>query len=263
MATVFLLLYAGAVLTGTGQALDAISLGVSGAMGISHDLVLSVSGLRTGLTFALLTLAALASVHVLGQRRWPRVVRAGLLLVGTGIGSEVLKDAFPRPYLGDFAYPDNSYPSVHAALSIAAVVAIVWLAPRWLRSWLVVVLGVVAMFVGAASWLSLAHRGSDVLGGALLAAALGFAIAATDPSQEGAGFPRSRSWIRSAVVISAISVASLSLALVVTGATLVPLLGVATLTGLYGVLVTLLVQQRAPSSRPQIAMTAPENPPTS
>jgi membrane-associated phospholipid phosphatase len=233
------------VRTATGQELDATSLGIASVLQAPHALLVSVSGLRTGLTLALLTVSALALVQALGLREWSRSIRAGLLVVLSAVGSELIKANLPRPDLGDYAYAYNSYPGVHVTISLAAVVATVWLAPRWLSNRVVVVLGAAAMLVGLASWVSLAHRASDVAGGTLLAAALAYGIGTVDLSADGERFARWRAWYVSGLVALAVAVVASAAALVVPAALVVEVLAGGVVASSFGIIATLLSQQRA------------------
>ena len=92
------------------------------------------------------------------------LVLVGLLIV---IGSALHTD--PRPFVVDpsvrplFPHPnDNGFPSDHTALSIA-VAALVW----GYRQALGVVLGVLALVVGAARVLAHVHHTQDIVAGAV------------------------------------------------------------------------------------------------
>lgn len=173
----FVVLYALAILTPAGQEWDAATLGTFGWL--RGEGWLSLYGARDLIPFLLLGLAAVAGVEGMIRRRWVAVVSAGALVMLTGLASFAFKGGLlPRPYLGDFAYTYQTFPSGHTAMSLAAVVAIIWFGPRWLHPIVVVVLGVVVGLVACASLLSYAHRGSDVVGGALLVGAVAFAISA-------------------------------------------------------------------------------------
>lgn len=131
-----------------------------------------MSRLRTTVAFGLVAVAGLASVDALARREWRPVAAAAALVVATVLAAEALRRILPRPYLGDFAYVENTYPSGHAALAFAAVIAVAWLRPPWLRPWVVMLLGAGVVFVGIASLTSFAHRASDIAGSVLLTASL-------------------------------------------------------------------------------------------
>lgn len=176
-AALFWALYALAILTPAGQQWDAASLGTF--WWLRGEEWLAIYGIRDWLVFGLLALAVVAGVESAIKRRWTAVVAAGTLVALSGLGGYALKLALlPRPYLGEFAYTYQTFPSGHTAVALAASVAVAWFAPRWLRPTVVLILGVSVVVVGLTSLLSYAHRASDVIGGVLLAGAIGFAIAA-------------------------------------------------------------------------------------
>lgn len=166
----FAALYAAAVLTPSGQAWDAASLGVFAGFG-EHSWM-SEGGVRDDLTLIVLALALVAAIEGAWRRRWRRVVAAAGLVAATAVAGRVLKDVLPRPSLGEYGYAYQTFPSGHAAVCLAAVIAIVWLGPSWMRPFVRVLLGVVAFLVALWSLLSHAHRASDVVAGVLLTGVL-------------------------------------------------------------------------------------------
>lgn len=163
----FVAIYYTAILTPLGQQWDAASLGAFGWL--RSEGWLAVYGTRDWIPFVLLAAGGAAGIEGLVRKRWGAVVAAGSLVALTGLASYAFKAGLlPRPHLGDFAYSYQTFPSGHTAISLAAVVAIVWFGPKWLHPVLGVVLGVVVGLVGVASLLSYAHRASDIVGGALL-----------------------------------------------------------------------------------------------
>ena len=173
----FALLAAVALWTRNGQRLDAATLGAFDVL--RADALLRAYGVRDWLTGALLVAAAVAGVEALVRRAW-RAVAASVLIVGLVLAASFVFKAgwLQRADLGDLAYAYNTFPSGHSAAALAAVVAVVWLKPRWLSRPVLVGLAIVCAAVAVASLLSFAHRLSDVLGGVLLAGALAFAITA-------------------------------------------------------------------------------------
>nr|WP_274636843.1 phosphatase PAP2 family protein [Microbacterium bovistercoris] len=147
--------------------------------GLRGDMWLGAYRLRDWMPFVLLGGAAVAGVEASVRGRWKGII-ASLTLVGLAGGASFISKAglLPRPQLGGYAYAFNTFPSGHTAVCLAAVVAVVWLAPRWLHPGVIVVLGMLAASTAFASLLSFAHRGSDIIGGVLLVGALAFAISA-------------------------------------------------------------------------------------
>ena len=146
-----------------GQSLDA---GSFGAFSIVNEPFGSVVGsLRTGGVVVLALAASVVGVVALARRKWRSVVTAGIVVAVSFLGSEALKRILPRPDLGDHGYADNTFPSGHMAiaLSLATAVAIMLTRARWARVVTFLAL-LIAGIVGCASFVSYAHRPSDVLG---------------------------------------------------------------------------------------------------
>lgn len=184
-ALAFALLFVTAILSREGQQWDAASL--QALPELRGEEWMAVYRTRDWLAALLVAVAIAAEIEGTVRRRWTAVLAAASLMVMTAAASHVLKrDVLPRPALGEFGYALQTFPSGHAAISLAAVVAVVWLGPRWLRPAVTAALGVIAAGVALMSVLSLAHRGSDVLGGTLLTAALASAISVIS------GVPRGR-----------------------------------------------------------------------
>lgn len=248
LAGCFVVLYVIAILTPVGQRWDAMSLGAFPQW--REELWLAVFTAREWLPFVLLGFAAVAGVEAMLRGRWEAIAASGVLVSVTALASFSFKDGvLPRPYLGDFAYSYNTFPSGHTAITLAAVVTVVWFGPRWLHPLVVGVFGVVVGFVAVASWLSFAHRGSDIVGGALLAGALACGISAV------LGVPAGgREWPRlawTATGIGALLFAALSMTVMLVAIAsddpLVPIepwtVGLSVLTGTAGTLVVVLANQ--------------------
>ncbi|GAB6859023.1 phosphatase PAP2 family protein [Microbacterium xylanilyticum] len=161
------------VCTETGQGVDAATLGAFPLL--QGEGWMRVYGIRDVLPVVLMVLVAiLAVVSIVCRRIWA-VVAASALVMGV-FGLARLFDALPRPQFGAFGYPQNTFPSGHVAVCLACAVAIGWLAPAAGRRMLAAVAFGITLIVAAASLLSLAHRGSDVVGGALLTGAAAGAV---------------------------------------------------------------------------------------
>ncbi|WP_127818527.1 phosphatase PAP2 family protein [Microbacterium sp. CPCC 204701] len=172
----FIALYAAAVLTPFGQLVDAGSLSLFGWL--RSDAWLAFYDGRDIITYCVLAGAAVAVLSGVLERRWAPVVYSAVLVGIVSVVAIAMKELAPRPDLGEFAYAHNTFPSGHTAVSLAAAVAIIWCAPRWMSPVLVLVLGGLVSYVALGSVFSLAHRGSDSVGGALLAGAVSCGLAA-------------------------------------------------------------------------------------
>jgi hypothetical protein len=173
-------LYAFAVLTVQGQRWDAESLAAFSVLRSSPWSALY--GFRDWMPFFLLAVVGLACVDAMVRRRWLAV---GLTVVLVGLTAAISvtskEGLLPRPELGVHTYGQNTFPSGHTAVCLATVVAVIWLGPRWARPIVVGVMSVLAAATAFVSLISLAHRGSDIIGGALLVGVFSFAILAITP----------------------------------------------------------------------------------
>lgn len=170
-----ILVYAVCVCTSIGQRLDGATL--AAFPDVQGPGWFRVYGARDIIPILLCATAAiLAAVSLIRRRIAPAVAAVTLLVVVFAVSR--LLNQLPRPALGAFAYAHNTFPSGHAAVSLAAVVAIGWTLPGPRRPRLMAALGTLAFLVAAFSLLSLAHRGSDVVGGTLLAGAVAAGVAA-------------------------------------------------------------------------------------
>ncbi len=155
--------------TVAGQELDASTF--AAVVGLREDLGSWPARLRTLLPVASAALLLIALIVTLVRRNWRAAVPSVLLPAIALVLSTVLKDVIPRPDLGDHGLPENSFPSGHTAVTIACLIAFLWLLPRR-RAVVAVLLTVLATAASAMQVISYAHRLSDVIGGALLAGAI-------------------------------------------------------------------------------------------
>ncbi len=166
-ALALVLVYVVLVCTRPGQWIDSGSFGALGVIGAPLG-----SGCEIVRWAATLLLAAGAAVScglALAHRRRGDAARAGLVVVLSVAGCELMKLALPRPALGVSGYEDNTFPSGHVALAFSAALAIGIAAPvgRGRRA----ALGTATALTIAVSWasvLSFAHRPSDAIGAALV-----------------------------------------------------------------------------------------------
>jgi membrane-associated phospholipid phosphatase len=157
------------VLTAAGQQLDASAFG---AIGVLRDPLHSWAGrLRVVLLVVCGALAVALIVLALVRRRWRDSIVAVAICLITILVSLVLKQVvLTRPALGDFGYPYNTFPSDHAAITTASLIASYLVLPASLRRGVAIVaLLVLGSLSGLIQVVSLAHRPSDVFAGALLA----------------------------------------------------------------------------------------------
>lgn len=171
-ALAFAALYAAAVLIPPGQQFDAGTLG-SFAWLLGWAPLIGDAA-RGPVPAAIALALALRAAWTAGAGRPLRaLVMVALPLVTVLAGTMLREVLLVRPDLGAYAYPENTFPSVHAAGALAACAAMV---PRRTRSRaagpLMVLLIATAALVAVGSVSSFAHRGSDAVGGMLLAAAL-------------------------------------------------------------------------------------------
>lgn len=154
--------------TEAGQRLDASSFGavvwlrasIGEWSGWLRDLLTVVSGV---------ILSVLLIVALLRQRLRDATAAAAVTALSL-IVSTLLKNVLERPFLGDFGYLTNTFPSSRAAVTVAALIGSYWLLPdRLRRPVLIVPLLLLGSVTGMFQVVSYAHRPGDVLGGVLLA----------------------------------------------------------------------------------------------
>jgi hypothetical protein len=164
-------LYAVAVRTGLGQRIDDSTLDGFLEQARLHPFYRDVGLPPLGATAATIAVGVLVVVAVgVVRRRWTEVLGA-LVSAGLAIGAtEVLGEALTRPTLDPsvFGASGNTFPSGHAAIPIALVLAVTSVAPPGARPWVVRIGGSWVALVGAAIQSMYFHRPSDVLGAALL-----------------------------------------------------------------------------------------------
>ncbi|WP_181775599.1 phosphatase PAP2 family protein [Amycolatopsis pittospori] len=108
------------------------------------------------------------------RRRWRDLATVIVATPVAVYSTRIFKDAAPRPDLVGAVHglTERSYPSGHFAVAAAVSVALLIVVPRtWLR-WVAPVLLSWTSAVGGAVLTMMWHRPSDVLGGALLVAAV-------------------------------------------------------------------------------------------
>ena len=186
LAVAFCALYRWAVQTSAGQVSDINQFAALQVLNPTLGPVATV--LRPGLIAVGAAACVVLGVAAVARGRWRSLTAAALVVVVSVASSRALKDLIlERPYLGEHGYTTNTFPSGHVSASLALLVAIALLAPRWrsrraaaLTAVCLVVVGTVACGV---SLLEHVHRPSDVLGSVLLVGAVtAFTLAALRPS---------------------------------------------------------------------------------
>lgn len=109
-------------------------------------------------------LIGLGAVLAVGfvRRRRDLAMAATALVVGANVTTQILKDVIPRPSYG-VGPMGNSLPSGHTTAWASLALAALIVAPRSLRTPLVLIASAVATFTGAATVLERWHRPSDVI----------------------------------------------------------------------------------------------------
>lgn len=176
-AVAFVVLYVLAVLTPDGQQIDARSLGQFLWGGVIVESVFPA--LRVVIPAVLALTAVVIGGIALVRRQWVDVaVTAGCALLLIVASGPVRDDILVRPYLGDFAYLANSFPSRHIVVGLSLGMVSVRLWPwrsrdRIARS---VIIALVAL-LAEVSVVTFAHRVSDVIGAALFVGVLAPVVA--------------------------------------------------------------------------------------
>lgn len=116
---------------------------------------------------------AAAIVWLAYQRHWPLVIGLTVAVIGDVLTVLVLKFlvARPRSELGYFLETSGSFPSGHAAISVAffsTLLYVIWRAKRLDRVTAIMLAGVVAFAIGASRLLLIEHYLTDVLNGWLI-----------------------------------------------------------------------------------------------
>jgi hypothetical protein len=188
------------VRTAPGQQLDASSFG---AVTDTRSLIGPWSGrVRVGLLALSGALVVVLIIVALSRRRFRDVLVAALICVVTIALSLSLKNlVLTRPDLGHFAYPYNTFPSDHQAITTAALISSYLLLPGALRRPpALLALVAVDAISGLFQVVSLAHRPSDEMAGALLAGG----VSALFLSRSGS---LAKGWRRSLRIFAAVAAA--------------------------------------------------------
>lgn len=171
LAAAFLALDLWAVRTEDGQSAD-IDLLVT-LQSLNPALGPAATVLRPGLVVGGALACVALGVLALARRRW-RSLCAAVLVVALSVGGTwALKElVLERPYLGDYGYTVNTFPSGHVSATLALVAAAALLSPAWrtpASRWLFrLALLAVAVAACVSSLLEHVHRPSDVVGSVLL-----------------------------------------------------------------------------------------------
>lgn len=126
---------------------------------------------------------AMVGVFIMGamRRRWLLAFEAVVIIAGANLSTQLLKHSiFTRPRLLSTAnsLSINTLPSGHTTAAASAAVALVLVAPRWLRGTMALIGSIAMVAFGYATLVGQWHRPSDVLAGYLVCFAWGFATLA-------------------------------------------------------------------------------------
>lgn len=161
LITTFLALYGWFVRTPTGQLQDIRLLAL--AQQLAGGIWMPVAALREPL---LVTAAGVVTLLVISSARrheWRRIGAVGAAVGGSALLAELLKlRVLTRPYVGDFGYTYNTFPSGHVAVTTSLVVSALVLWPRPPSTPLRLAAGIVTVASCAASVVGYDHRPSDV-----------------------------------------------------------------------------------------------------
>jgi hypothetical protein len=156
------------ILTEAGQRLDASSFGA--VVGLRASIGELSGWLRGALTAICGVILLVMLIGALMRQRLRDATAAAAVTALSLIVSALLKAVLERPFLGEFGYATNTFPSSRAAVSVAALIGSYWLLPdRFRRPVLMVPLLLLGSVTGLFQVVSYAHRTADVLGGVLLA----------------------------------------------------------------------------------------------
>ncbi len=205
-ASGFLALYGLSNLTPFGQRAENLLLDGTSDQTLVYGLY------RTGLVPALsleygtLAIGLGAAVLIAAWRRRRRDLATVVVATPVAVYSTaVFKDVAPRPDMvgAVSGLTERSYPSGHFAVAAAVAMALLIVVPRnWLR-WFAPVLLIWTSAIGAAVLTLRWHRPSDVLGGALLVAAVFLLVGGVFSKTSG---DRGRAW-RPPVLVAVVGVA--------------------------------------------------------
>lgn len=229
--------------TAAGQELDASTF--AAVVDLRNALGAWPDRLRLLLPAASAVLVLIGIVLSLARRRWRGVIPAVLLPLIALILSTALKDLLVRPDLGDNGYRENTFPSGHSAVTIACLIAFLWLIPRG-RAAVAIPLALLATAAAGVQVVSYAHRLSDVVGGALLAGAIAACFLQRVGGLRAAG--RGVLW-GVAAIAGAAGVWQLA-SWAATGQQLPGVLGIVLLSGASATAAIAVGAERAPSSAP-------------
>lgn len=153
--------------TETGQHFDASTFGaviwVREAIGPWSEI------LRDALTVVAGGILLLLLIIALVKQRLQDATAAAAVAALSLIVSTVLKSVIDRPFLGEFGYLVNTFPSSRAAATVGALIGVYWLLRGRFRQPVLLLLLALGASAGLFQVVSYAHRLSDALGGALLA----------------------------------------------------------------------------------------------
>ena len=171
----WLLLSYAAISTAAGQVLDTLLM--EATMRATGRLV-SFTSVVTGVVSvpAMVVAGVVVALVAVARKRPTLAGRALGMVIGANVTTQLLKDMISRPDLGMTTGISNSLPSGHSTVAVTLSLALVAIAPQWLRApsaWIgwawTSLMGVSVMMAG---W----HRPADVVVAVLIAGAWALAL---------------------------------------------------------------------------------------
>lgn len=171
----WLLLSYAAISTAAGQVLDTLLM--EATMRATGRLV-SFTSVVTGVVSvpAMVVAGVIVALVAVARKRPTLAGRALGMVIGANVTTQLLKDMISRPDLGMTTGISNSLPSGHSTVAVTLSLALVAIAPQWLRApsaWIgwawTSLMGVSVMMAG---W----HRPADVVVAVLIAGAWALAL---------------------------------------------------------------------------------------
>lgn len=142
----------------------------------------------------------IAIIVAIARTRWLMVIQIAIVLGGGNLLTQVIKKWIDRPDLGVAGsagtYPGmNTLPSGHTTVAATVVVAVLLMAPMWLRPLLAVLGAGYAAVTGVSTLVGGWHRNSDVIAALLVTAFVAcIALSLERPGSRAVGGRQPRHW---------------------------------------------------------------------
>ncbi len=172
----------GALRTTTGQAIDTVlmeSIGTwNGLIGPLEPIIRGVVSVP-----ATAVIALVASGVAVARRRPTLAARAVVVVLGANATTQVIKALLDRPDLGVTTVLQNSLPSGHVTFAVSVALALVIVAPNWLRGPAAWIGWIWASLMGVTVMVLAWHRPSDATAAVLVAGAWALLLAPVEHRQ--------------------------------------------------------------------------------